>query len=106
MSLLPLTFIFPLIGFLILAFMRDKLSETIAAIVGVGSMLLSALCTLVVSYTFLTTNASDNARHGQCQAIKAQAKMRRKVAHLEPCPHGYLDDRSSRIGGQKGIADH
>ncbi|WP_394213476.1 NADH-quinone oxidoreductase subunit L [Psychrobacter piscatorii] len=56
MSLLPLTFIFPLIGFLILAFMRDKLSETIAAIVGVGSMLLSALCTLVVSYTFLTTN--------------------------------------------------
>ncbi|GAF56408.1 NADH-ubiquinone oxidoreductase chain L [Psychrobacter sp. JCM 18901] len=56
MSLLPLTFIFPLIGFLILAFMRDKLSEMVAAIVGVGSMLLSALCTLVVSYTFLTTN--------------------------------------------------
>ncbi|MFT5097580.1 MAG: NADH-quinone oxidoreductase subunit L, partial [Psychrobacter okhotskensis] len=26
MSLLPLTFIFPLVGFLILAFMRDKLS--------------------------------------------------------------------------------
>ena len=43
MSLLPLTFIFPLIGFLILAFMRDKLSEMVAAIVGVGSMLLSAL---------------------------------------------------------------
>ena len=56
MSLLPLTFIFPLVGFLILAFMRDKLTEQVAAIVGVGSMLLSALCTLVVSYTFLTTN--------------------------------------------------
>ena len=56
MSLLPLTFIFPLIGFLILAFMRDKLTEQVAAIVGVGSMLLSALCTLVVSYTFLTTS--------------------------------------------------
>ena len=56
MSLLPLTFIFPLVGFLILAFMRDKLSEQVAAIVGVGSMLLSALCTLVVSYTFLTSN--------------------------------------------------
>ena len=55
MNLLPLTFIFPLIGFLILAFMRDKLSEQVAAIVGVGSMLLSALCTLFVSYTFLTT---------------------------------------------------
>jgi len=56
MSLLPLTFIFPLVGFLILAFMRDKLSEQVAAIVGVGSMLLSALCTLMVSYTFLTSN--------------------------------------------------
>jgi NADH-quinone oxidoreductase subunit L len=56
MSLLPLTFIFPLVGFLILAFMRDKLTEQVAAIVGVGSMLLSALCTLFVSYTFLTTN--------------------------------------------------
>ena len=56
MSLLPLTFIFPLVGFLILAFMRDKLSEQVAAIVGVGSMLLSALCTLIVSYTFLTSN--------------------------------------------------
>ena len=58
MSLLPLTFIFPLVGFLILAFMRDKLTEQVAAIVGVGSMLLSALCTLVVSYTFLTTSAA------------------------------------------------
>lgn len=58
MSLLPLTFIFPLVGFLILAFMRDKLKEQVAAIVGVGSMLLSALCTLVVSYTFLTSSAA------------------------------------------------
>lgn len=53
MSLLPLTFIFPLIGFLILAFMRDKLSESVAAFVGVGSMGLSALCALVVSVLFL-----------------------------------------------------
>ena len=35
--------------------MRDKLTEQVARIVGVGSMLLSALCTLVVSYTFLTS---------------------------------------------------
>ncbi len=55
MSLLPLTFIFPLIGFLILAFMRERLTEQAAAFVGVGSMLLSALSTLVVSFTFLTT---------------------------------------------------
>ncbi len=56
MSLLPLTFIFPLIGFLILAFMRDRLTEQAAAFVGVGSMALSALCTLVVSFTFLTND--------------------------------------------------
>ncbi|CAM4058009.1 NADH-quinone oxidoreductase subunit L [Psychrobacter arenosus] len=55
MSLLPLTFIFPLIGFLILAFMRDKITEQAAAFVGVGSMGLSALCALVASYTYLTT---------------------------------------------------
>lgn len=56
MSLLPLTFILPLIGFLILAFMRDRLTEQAAAMVGVGSMGLSALCTLVASYTFLSTH--------------------------------------------------
>lgn len=55
MSLLPLTFIFPLIGFLILAFMRDRLSEQAATFVGVGSMALSALCAFVASYTYLTT---------------------------------------------------
>jgi NADH-quinone oxidoreductase subunit L len=55
MSLLPLTFIFPLIGFLILAFMRDKITEQAATFVGVGSMGLSALCALVTSYTYLTT---------------------------------------------------
>ncbi len=56
MSLLPLTFIFPLLGFLILAFMRDRLTEPVAALVGVGSMALSALCTLVAGFVFLTDN--------------------------------------------------
>lgn len=55
MSLLPLTFIFPLIGFLILAFMRDRLSDQAATFVGVGSMGLSALCAFVASYTYLMT---------------------------------------------------
>lgn len=55
MSLLPLTFIFPLVGFLILAFLRDKLPEMLATIVGVGSMFLSALCALYASFEFLTT---------------------------------------------------
>ena len=55
MSLLPFTFIFPLIGFLILAFMRDRLSQMAATVVGVGSMLLSALTAAFVGFTFLTT---------------------------------------------------
>lgn len=53
MSLLPLTFIFPLIGFLILAFLRDKISEQAASYVGVGSMALSALCALAASVSYL-----------------------------------------------------
>ncbi|WP_227431190.1 NADH-quinone oxidoreductase subunit L [Psychrobacter sp. I-STPA6b] len=58
MSLLSLTFIFPFIGFLILATMRDRLSQDTARAVGVGSMGLSALCALVVSIQFLTTYES------------------------------------------------
>lgn len=56
MSLLPLTFILPLLGFLILASMRDRLCEKVATIVGVGSMGLSALCALIVGSQFLVNN--------------------------------------------------
>lgn len=56
MSLLPLTFILPLFGFLILATMRDRLSEKAATIVGVGSMGLAALCALIAGSQFLTTH--------------------------------------------------
>lgn len=56
MSLLALTFIFPAISFLILASMRDKLSEIAAKWLGVGSMGLSALCALVASVSYLQTN--------------------------------------------------
>ncbi len=55
MSVLFLTFLFPLVGFLILASLRDRLSENAAAVVGVGSMGLSALTTLVVGLDFLNT---------------------------------------------------
>ncbi|WP_230655967.1 NADH-quinone oxidoreductase subunit L [Psychrobacter sp. I-STPA10] len=55
MSLLPLTFIFPLIGFLILASMRDRLSQNTARLIGVGSMGLSALAALIASVSFLTS---------------------------------------------------
>lgn len=53
MNLLFLTFLFPLLGFLILAFGRDKLSENASAAVGVGSIGLSALTTLWVGIDFL-----------------------------------------------------
>ena len=53
MSMLPLTFILPLLGFIILSTMRDKLSEKAATIVGVGSMGLSALFALIAGSSFL-----------------------------------------------------
>ena len=53
MSMLPLTFMLPLIGFLILATMRDRLSENAAAVVGVGSMGFAALCALMAGSDFL-----------------------------------------------------
>ncbi len=43
MSLLFLTFLFPLLGFVLLAGARGKFSENTAALIGVGSMGLSAL---------------------------------------------------------------
>lgn len=55
MSLLPLTFILPAIGFLILAIMRERLSEQKATIVGVGSMGLSAICAFITIAQFLSS---------------------------------------------------
>ncbi len=63
MSLLPLTFILPLLGFIILATMRDRLSENAAAIVGVGSMALSALCALIVGSQFLASHPAGGIVH-------------------------------------------
>ncbi|MDB6061491.1 MAG: nuoL [Verrucomicrobiaceae bacterium] len=53
MNLLFLTFLFPLIGFLLLAFGRTRFSENVAAIIGVGSIGLSALTTLYVGIDFI-----------------------------------------------------
>ncbi len=53
MNLLFLTCLFPFVGFLILAFSAGRLSENRAALVGVGSVGLSALTTLVVGMQFL-----------------------------------------------------
>ncbi|MBA3581954.1 MAG: NADH-quinone oxidoreductase subunit L [Gammaproteobacteria bacterium] len=54
MSLLFLTIAFPLLGFLLLAFSRGRLAENHAAIIGVGSIGLSALVTAWVGFDLLS----------------------------------------------------
>jgi NADH-quinone oxidoreductase subunit L len=61
LDLLFLVFAFPLAGFAILAFARGRLSETPAAIVGVGSIGASALTTLVLGISFLSHPPPDHA---------------------------------------------
>ena len=53
MNQLYLTFLFPLIGFLLLAFARGRISENVAAIIGVGSIGLSALTALWAGIDFV-----------------------------------------------------
>lgn len=63
MSLLPFTFIFPLIGFLLLTVIRDRMSEKAAAIIGVGSMGLSALSALIASISYLGSHEAGQVQH-------------------------------------------
>ena len=63
MNLLFLTFLFPLIGFLILAFTRDRMSENAAAWVGVGSLGLSFLSAIWVGAHFLLHPPAGGAYH-------------------------------------------
>jgi NADH-quinone oxidoreductase subunit L len=58
MNLLYLTILFPLIGFLLLAFSRGRWSENTSATVGVGSIGLAALVTLYVGINFLSQRAA------------------------------------------------
>ncbi|TWE07038.1 NADH dehydrogenase subunit L [Pseudomonas sp. AG1028] len=59
MNLLFLTLLFPLIGWFILAFSRGRLSEGAAAIVGVGSVGLSALTTASIMWQFNVAPPAD-----------------------------------------------
>lgn len=52
MNLLPLTFLFPLVGFLLLSFSRGRWSENLSALVGVGSVGLSALSAAWAIFSF------------------------------------------------------
>jgi NADH-quinone oxidoreductase subunit L len=51
-NLVSLIFVFPLVGFALLTFARERLSERVAAIIGVGSIGLSALMTAHVGFDF------------------------------------------------------
>jgi NADH-quinone oxidoreductase subunit L len=61
LDLLFLTFTFPIAGFLVLAFARGRLAETPAAVVGVGSIGLSALTVLLIGIEFLRSPPVDHA---------------------------------------------
>jgi NADH-quinone oxidoreductase subunit L len=61
LHLLPLVFAFPIAGFVILAFARGRLSETPAAIVGVGSIGLSFLTVVLCGTEFLRHPPVDHA---------------------------------------------
>lgn len=54
MNLLYLTILFPLIGFLLLAFSRGRWSENLSATVGMGSVGLAALVTICVGIDFFS----------------------------------------------------
>ena len=63
MSLLALTILFPLIGFILLAAGRNKLPEIVAAIIGVGSVGLSALCALLAGMNFINSGETSQVTH-------------------------------------------
>lgn len=71
MNFLYLTILFPLIGFLLLAVGRDKLSENVAAVIGVGSVGLSALTALYAGFEFyqLQGTWTDSATVGYNQHL-------------------------------------
>ena len=52
MNLLFLTCLFPLLGFVLLAFSRGRFSENLSALIGVGSVGLSALTSAWIIYQF------------------------------------------------------
>lgn len=61
MNLLPLTLLFPLLGWLLLGFSRGRLSENTSALIGVGTVGLSALSAAWVILQFLGTPPDGGA---------------------------------------------
>ncbi|NNG81375.1 NADH-quinone oxidoreductase subunit L [Acinetobacter sp. ANC 5378] len=63
MSYLYLTVLFPLIGFILLAAGRNKLPESVAALIGVGSVGLSALFALIAGMGFVENGSVAQVQH-------------------------------------------
>ena len=63
MSTLFLTILFPLIGFILLSAGRNKLSENVAAIIGVGSVGLSAFFALIAGLAFSNSGETVFVQH-------------------------------------------
>lgn len=63
MSYLYLTVLFPLIGFILLAAGRNNLPEKVAAIIGVGSVGLSALFALIAGMDFVNHGSVATTQH-------------------------------------------
>ncbi|WP_445115137.1 NADH-quinone oxidoreductase subunit L [Acinetobacter sp. WZC-1] len=63
MSYLYCTILFPLIGFILLAAGRNKFSESVAAVIGVGSVGLSALFALIAGLEFSSSGQQYFAQH-------------------------------------------
>ncbi|AVQ85992.1 NADH-quinone oxidoreductase subunit L [Plesiomonas shigelloides] len=59
MSLLFLTILLPLLGYLLLAFSAGRWSENTSALIGVGSVGLSALLTAYIGYDFLALHPQN-----------------------------------------------
>ncbi|MFL1907061.1 NADH-quinone oxidoreductase subunit L [Plesiomonas shigelloides] len=59
MSLLFLTILLPLLGYLLLAFSAGRWSENTSALIGVGSVGLSALLTAYIGYDFLVLHSQN-----------------------------------------------
>lgn len=60
--MLALTFIFPVIGFLLLAIGRDRLSEKVATFIGVGSVGLSAIFASISILGFINANQNPSTQ--------------------------------------------
>ena len=63
MSYLYLTILFPLIGFVLLAAGRNKLPESVAAMIGVGAVGLSALFALIAGMDFVNNGSTAVVQH-------------------------------------------